>query len=80
MYNNIGKKIKGLAIVLGCLLLVAGVIAFFLLVGNYRHRITAYCCLGGGVLCFFMSWFAYGFGQLVEDVEKIRENTENKKK
>ena len=78
MYSNIGKKIKGLAIVLGCLLLVAGVIAFVLLVGNYRHRITAFCCLGGGILSFFMSWFAYGFGQLVEDTRAIRENTAKK--
>ena len=80
MYSNIGKKIKGLAIVLGCLLLVAGVIAFFVLVGNYRHRITAYCCLGGGVLSFFMSWFAYGFGQLVEDVHEMKEKALSEKK
>lgn len=79
MYSNIGKMIKGFAIVLGWLLLAAGVIAFFLLVGNYRHRITAYCCLGGGILSFFLSWFAYGFGQLVEDVRALREKAESKK-
>lgn len=80
MYNNVSKVIKAMAIVLGWLLLVGGVVAFFLLKGNGVWRTTAYICLGGGILSFLMSWVLYGFGQLVEDVHKIRENTENKKK
>ena len=87
MYNDVGWKIKGIAKVLGVVLLAAGVIAWMILitnkfpdrpyynVGEYikEDDIFGWLALVAGVLGYFSTWFIYGFGQLIEDTEAIRE-------
>ena len=79
MYNNIGKKIKILAMIIGWLGLAAGIVAWFILITNTRGNgryITADDCagwaaLGAGVALLLSSWFLYGFGELIVKVTKI---------
>ena len=82
MYDNIGEKIKGLAKVIGILLLIAGIIAWFILITNtYEYRgyeryvkaddYIGWISLVAGVFSYISSWFLYGFGQLIEDTATI---------
>ena len=73
MYNNIGSKIKTLAKVLGLLLLVVGVIAgiYLLADGRSRNDSLGGILLASGVLGYICSWPLYGFGELVENIQKL---------
>lgn len=91
MYNDVGKKVKILAQILGWLSLIAGIIVFLVLIcnqtedysrysGYYKVYNTAddgiaFAALVVGFLGFISSWFIYGFGQLIEDTETIKEAT-----
>ncbi len=83
MYSNIGQKIKKIGIVLGCLLLTIGIIAWFYLITNGSSRsakeddVNGWLALLMGILGFVLSWFIYGFGKLVEDVGAIRQHLES---
>ena len=83
MYDNIGGKIKVLAVVVGILLLLGGIIAWLILITNTYEswRDTYYqkaddwlgwVSLVSGIFGYISSWFMYGFGQLIEDTEVIR--------
>lgn len=78
MYNNVSKKIQKLGQIIGIGLMVAGVIAFLILISlagkNSRTLYTtwAFVSLGIGVVGWISSWFMYAFGQLVDDVRAIR--------
>ena len=74
MYENIGSKIKGLASVSGCILLIAGVIAWLVIIANDSpyDNLIGWLCLAAGVLGFIGSWVLYGFGLLVEDINALR--------
>lgn len=75
MYQNIGGKIKALACILGWLLCIAGVITWLVLLGESAG--LAWGCLIGGVLSLCGSWILYGFGQLVENVQKLANTLPN---
>ncbi len=89
MFRNIGRKIKGLALVLfwislavGVLAALAGAIYFFI----RARRDDIYVLLGilvlfvGCGVSFLISWigsfFMYGFGQLIDDTEINRHTNE----
>lgn len=75
MYNNIGKKIKVLAMILGWVLVIAGlIVAYLKLVANsYMGDDTlGWIALAVGVLGLISSWPLYAFGQLVDDTNAIR--------
>ena len=75
MYNNIGKKVRGLAMVLGWLLLIAGlIVAYLKLVANgYSGDDTiGWIGLALGAFGLISSWPLYAFGQLVDDTNAIR--------
>jgi len=71
-------------VVLGWICLIAGAISWFILITNgYESYYGGYyfiteddyigwICLISGILGYVSSWFTYGFGQLVEDVHAMR--------
>lgn len=81
MYKNVGKKIMVLAQVLGWLLLIAGIIVGLVYLSNSYSGddMKGVIALATGVVSFISSWFLYGFGQLVNDVNVIKNKSENEK-
>ena len=78
MYSNVGKKIQKLSIIIGLVLLVAGVATCAIMNGMASEirdtdMIWAYIAPVIGVVGFVSSWFMYAFGQLVDDVHAMRE-------
>ena len=80
MYDNIAKKVKGLAkgifiiealgtIVTGIMLLITGELALFGLI----------ILICGPLIAWVSSWVLYAFGELVEDVGIIRYQTQIEK-
>lgn len=79
MYNNIGKKIKVLAKVCGWITLIGGFLIFFILLGDYWIDEIWYIPFLA-LLGFISSWPLYGFGDLIENVQKIADSKENNQK
>ena len=73
MYKNIGKKIMGLAIVLGWLGFLAGVIVAVTYFTNSfsKDDFIGWISLAAGIVFLILSLPAYGFGQLVDDVHTM---------
>ncbi len=83
MFDNIGGKIKTLAKVLCWIGIVASVIGgIIMIVGTARSSNPGlgillsllYMALGC-LISWVGSFFAYGFGELIENTEAIRRNT-----
>lgn len=90
MFSNIGKKIKVLAKVLCWVGIVCSVltgIAFIVHGGNATLTVNGeyssapalligiLVIVFGSLASWISSFFAYGFGQLIENTDQIRENT-----
>ncbi len=77
MFNNIGSKIKGLAIVISLggitLSLVTGIVLYALSDVFFEELgiIAIVIAVLGSVLSWIGSFFAYGFGELIENSAKI---------
>ena len=70
MFENIGGKIKGLAVVIFIILTIAAVIAAFFLIGTGNDGSVLFGILLliiGPLTALITSWFLYGFGQLIEN-------------
>ncbi len=88
MYNNIGKKIKGLAkllayggIFLSCLVgisLTLGIIADDSMNGN-AFIIGPIIVVVGSFVFWLSGFFMYGFGELVDQTTEINKKLEYKK-
>ena len=86
MFDNIGKKIKALAvaifvfgtigsIIIGIVYLVKSAnITHDDLIAEYRS-IGAMTMFGGPGISWISSWFTYGFGELIDKVSDIERNT-----
>lgn len=74
VYRNIGKKLMFLAFFLNVILLVGGMIAFFVLIcdGYDKNNWIGTICFFGGILSFVPSWFIYAYGQKTDDIHAIR--------
>lgn len=70
MYDNIGKKIKGLAIATFIIEAVASVIAGFIFALE-GEDFGAFLLLLGPFAAWLSSWLLYGFGELVDKVMDI---------
>ena len=84
MYEDISGKIKGLAKFIGWTLLICGVIAFiyFITDTKFGYAITsndglAWAALISGICGYVGSWALYGFGELIEHAEAIRQHLSN---
>ncbi len=90
MFENIGGKIKALAKIicwLGITASVLGGIYMFWLAGNAYGRISTVLIVygvllivGGSLISWIGSFFTYGFGQLIENSDRIKEDTNRIKK
>lgn len=75
MYKNAGKTIMVLAQVCGLLYAIAGVFAWLYFLANGSSLIGWICLLVGALVC--VSFCAlYGFGQIVDDVNAMRKDTD----
>ena len=78
MWNNIGKKLKGLAMAMCILETIGGVITGIVMMvdGGDEEILIGFLIMA---LSFFVawvsSWFLYGFGELVDKVTDIERNT-----
>ena len=85
MFNEIGKKIKTVAIVLFIIVAIGSIIAGGYLIfrpGEYYDSIKTPDYITGVIiiLCgiissLISSWILYGFGELIEKVTEIAKNT-----
>ena len=86
MFDNIGSKIMKLAKVICWLGIIASVISgIAMIVQSSRSRYSAGSGVLIGILTIVMgcliswigSFFTYGFGQLIENTDHIRQNTKH---
>ena len=86
MYENIGKKIKVVAQIVGWVCLAAGILTWFYFITNnysyYQNRIyitaddwIGWVALVVGIMGIVASWPLYGFGELIELAGEIEQNT-----
>lgn len=76
-YANIGEKIKGLAMVLCIIEIIASVIYGIAIMSNDADMVLygIIVVILGPVLSWISSWVLYGFGQLVENSDIIAGNS-----
>ena len=73
MFENIGSKIKGLATIL-CVLGVIGSIVLGIVIcslGDFFIAVGLIFMALGGLLSWILSFFMYGFGQLIENSDML---------
>lgn len=75
MFNNIGHKIKVLAMVLCLIGIICGIVAGIVLVVEGLPEIGIPVLIGSPLLFWISSFVLYGFGQLVENSDTLVENT-----
>ncbi len=84
MFNNIGGKIKGLAVTICALGIIAAVIfgMFFFIIpalqdGNFGGILLGLLIIGAGSIAAWIgSFFTYGFGELIEKATIIADNSQ----
>jgi hypothetical protein len=75
MFDNIGKKIKGLAKVICFLGIILAICIGVYEIGNGNNGFSGLIIIIGGALISWVSCFVlYGFGELVDKVCDIAEN------
>lgn len=67
MFDNIGGKIKGLTTAIAVIGIGISVIAGIILMFTISFLSGLLVAVVGGVSCYVGSFFAYGFGQLIEN-------------
>ena len=80
MYSNIGKKIKGLAVGVCVVEAIGAVICGILLCIEEEAFAYVLISIFGPIVAWVSSWLLYGFGEFVDNIGKIEENTRNKAK
>lgn len=73
MYSKVGKKIMTLAKVSGWMGFAGGIILWLTFLAN--NAFIAWFGFFIGIFSFITSWPLYGFGQLVDDVHAMRNQT-----
>ena len=77
LYENVGGKVRVVAKVIGvvgCLAMVVGLVWAIgaMVTGEDWAVPIALGILGGGFVFLVSSWPIYGFGQMIDDVNNIR--------
>ena len=82
MYENIGRKIKGLAIVVFAIMAILSVVAgVFMLFRDNGGFLIGILIAGIGILLSWVgTFFLYGFGQLIENTDILVYQTKNMSK
>ena len=84
MYDNIGKKIKGLAKAAFIVETIGVIISALVMMAEDEDMIPAAFCmiLIGPLVAWVASWMLYGFGELIDkacDIERNTRRTNEKK-
>ena len=77
MFNNVGRKIKGLAWGLFFALSTSSFIAGIVVAASYTRLVSLglLIALVGPVAAWILSWFIYGYGELICKASAIEKNT-----
>ena len=75
MYDNIGRKIKGLAKAFFIVEAIATVIAGIALMAIDEDLIGVLILILGPVVAWVSTWLLYGFGELIDKTCDIERNT-----
>ncbi len=77
MYNNIGKKIKGLASALFITATIAAIISGIVLMflGESMILFGFLVMIIGPLAAWISSWMLYGFGEIIDKLCEIEQNT-----
>ena len=78
MFNDIGKKIKGLAVALFAIEAIFSFIGGLVLMadGDDEKVAVGFLIMVGGVLfSWISSWFLYGFGEIIDKLQDVERNT-----
>ena len=76
MYNDIGKKFKGLAIGMFWTVAVLSAVAGLVLIMTENLIIGLPTLIVGPLSAWISSWIFYGFGEIIDTLKAIEENTE----
>ena len=79
MYNNIGKKIKVLVIVLCILECIGAFVTGIIFVSDSSdEEIGVIIMIAGPIFAWISSWFLYGYGEIIDKLQDIANNTGSK--
>ncbi len=71
MFTNIGKKIKVLAMVIAWMGIIGSVIGGVVLMDEADEALGLLVMLVGALMSWIGSFFMYGFGQLIDNTDKL---------
>ena len=74
MYDNIGRKLKDLATGIFIIEAIGAVIGGIVLVTEEYFVWGLLTIIFGPIVAWFSSWLLYAFGELVEDVSRLRKH------
>ncbi len=80
MFNNIGKKIKALALILAGIGFIFSIVYFIVLIKESLLKVGINTVVLIAVISFVGSFILYGFGELVENSKKLVELKEKENK
>lgn len=82
MFDNIGERIKGLAIVLNIIGTIAAIIIGLLLLTNQKPLFVSgfLVIVLGCILVWMSAYLLYGFGQLIQNTDFLVRNINNEKR
>ena len=77
MFKDIGKKIKGLAVVIFVLGTIASIVSAIILMTSYRPLVLIgiLVLFTGPLVAWIGTWMTYGFGELIDKTAQIERNT-----
>ena len=80
MYNNIGRKIKILAIVIAIFSSIVSIAFGIICASEKAVKAAVFCFIFGPIISWVSSFFLYAIGQLVENSDKtVKIRSENQK-
>ncbi len=80
MYNNIGKKIKFIAQLIGAIGILAAILIGITLYSNTKNGIFILVIIGGSLVAWISTWLLYGFGEIIDKLCAIEQNTRDIKR
>ena len=77
MYENIGEKIKGLAVIGSLIVIVFSILAGMSLISSDRTTLGVIILIAVPLVTYLSSWLLYGFGELISTANSILYTLQN---